>query len=88
MPKLVCDRPADSEQVEYYTLVGLPGNPRSPLSSNLKYGVEYDLKDISPGTYNLRVSACNAWKCSLPSPLEFTIPKPPSLPVKLRISFI
>jgi hypothetical protein len=28
MPKFVCDAPDASEQVEYYTLVGLPGDPQ------------------------------------------------------------
>ena len=86
MPKLVCDRPTD--QVDYYTLVGLPGDPQSPLSENIDYGLEYELNGLSPGTYNLMVSACNTWSCSLTVPFDFTVPEPPSQPIGLDILFI
>jgi len=87
MPYLICERPPESEGVKYYTIAGLPGNPQSPLSMDTNFGVHYDLKDIAPGTYNIRVSACNDWQCSLPSPLDFTVPEPPSVPIGLGISW-
>ena len=85
MPYLVCDRPPVAEGVEYYTIVGLPGNPQSPLSTDTTVGVKYDLKDVPPGAYSLKVSACNKWQCSLPAPFDFTVPAKPSQPTGLVI---
>jgi len=87
MPHLTCDRPRPEENVKYYTIVGLPGNPQSNLSDDERYGVYYDLEGLAPGTYSIKVSACNDWQCSLPSPLVFTVPEPPSQPNGLSISF-
>ncbi len=87
MPFIVCDKPAASEQVKYYTMAGLPGNPQAPLSSNPLYGVEYDIASLPPGTYELQCSACNDWACSLPSPLSFTVPEKASVPGNLRLAF-
>lgn len=82
---LVCDTPSSSEQVEYYTLVGLPGNPAALLDSTGEYGFKYDLSYLDPGIYNLMVSACNEWSCSLSVPFDFTRPENPSSPSSLRI---
>lgn len=87
MPYLVCDPPLPEEQVEYYTIVGLPDNPQAPLSDDPAYGVKYDITDVPPGTYTLQVSACNKWSCSLPAPFDFIVPEPPSVPVGLSILF-
>ena len=86
MPTLICDRPPALEQVKYYTIAGLPGDPTSPLSDNPDYGVEHDLGEIEPGSYSIRVSACNDWKCSLPTPFDFTVPDTPSQPLNLDIT--
>lgn len=85
MAKLICDRPPENEQIKYYTIAGLPGDPTSPLSENPEYGVEFDLTDIPSGSYSIRVAACNDWQCSLPSPLDFTVPERASVPVNLHI---
>lgn len=85
MPFLVCDMPAASEMVSYYTIAGLPGNPTSPKLADGSYGFSFDLKDIPPGTYSIRCSACNEWGCSLPSPLEFTKPQNALAPSGLRL---
>ena len=85
MPFIVCDRPAEAEQVKYYTMAGLPGNPVSPLSDDQEFGVKYDVTALPPGTYELRCSACNDWACSLPSPLSFTVPEKASEPENLRL---
>lgn len=85
MPKLVCDRPNPAENISYYTIAGLPGNPTTPLSDNGSFGIEYDISDLPPGEYTVRVSACNEWQCSLPAPLDFTALPVPSLPTGLRI---
>lgn len=87
MPKLICDKPAQSEQVTYYTLAGLPGDPRVDHDPVLGNGLNYELNWLPPGLYSLRASACNAWQCSLPSPLDFTVPEAPSQPAGLSISF-
>jgi len=85
MPKLVCDQPTD--QVDYYTLAGLPGNPMVDRNPEGPYGFEYELTGIPRGSYSLTVSACNTWSCSLPAPLEFTVPEAPSQPLGLSILF-
>ena len=85
MPTLVCDPPAPSEAVRYYTMAGLPNNPEAPISINPAFGVEYDISDLPAGAYSVKVSACNDWACSLPSPLDFTVPEKASIPVGLRI---
>lgn len=88
MPHLVCARPSDEEQVEHYTIAGLPGDPVVPVSDDPEYGLNYDISDLPEGTYSIRVSACNKWQCSLPAPLEFTVPGTPSQPTGLDISFV
>jgi hypothetical protein len=85
MPFLVSDPPVPSDNVSYYTIVGLPGNPTAPVDPTGQYGVKYDVTDVPPGTYSLMVSACNAWECSLPAPFDFTRPNAPTSPVGLRI---
>ena len=85
MPFLVCDRPPAGEGVEYYTIAGLPGDPEVQLSDLPEYGLKYNLSDLPPGTYNVRMSACNQWVCSLPAPLEFTVLETPSTPLGLNI---
>ena len=82
---LVCDVPDPSEQVEYYTLVGLPDNPTAPVDPNGEYGFKYDLSYLAPGTYSLMVSACNSWQCSIAAPFEFAVPETPSSPLNLRL---
>jgi hypothetical protein len=86
MPKLVCDMPPDAEQVKYYTIAGLPGNPTTPKLATGPYGFEYDLASLLPGTYSIRCSACNDWACSLPSPLDFTVPEKATAPLNLRLA--
>lgn len=85
MPLLVCDTPSDN--VEYYTLAGLPDDPRVERDPENTYGFQYELGGLPPGTYSMRVSACNAWTCSLPAPLEFTVPDTLSQPTGLNILF-
>lgn len=87
MPFLVCDMPPAAEQVEYYTIAGLPGNPTSPKLTAGEFGFKYDLKDVPPGNYSIQCSACNQWSCSLPAPLEFTVLKSPLVPTQLRLVF-
>lgn len=82
---LVCDPPSPAEDVKYYTLVGLPGNPQAPIDPTGTYGFKYDLSYLSPGTYSLMVSACNDWACSLEVPFDFARPEDPSSPSNLRI---
>lgn len=86
MPYLVCDMPPAAEQVEYYTIAGLPGNPTSPKLDTGEFGFKFDLKDVPPGTYTIQCSACNQWSCSLPSPLEFTVLAKPLAPSRLRLA--
>jgi len=85
MPKLVCDQPTDV--VDYYTLAGLPGDPQVDRLPTGPHGFEYELQGLPPGQYSLRCSACNQWTCSLPAPLDFTVPEAPLPPVGLFISF-
>ena len=87
MPYLVCDMPPAAEQVEYYTIAGLPGNPQSPKLATGEYGFKYDVSALVPGTYTIQCSACNQWSCSLPSPLVFTVPEKPIAPSSLRLEF-
>lgn len=87
MPKIVCDPPRPEEQVEYYTFVGLPGNPQSPRSANPEYGCEHDVTDLQSGEYSLMVSACNKWKCSLATPFAFIVPEQPGQPAGFGIKF-
>lgn len=87
MPKLVCDTPDPTQEVEYYTLAGLPDSPRVDKDPTGTHGFEYELAGLPVGTYSMRVSACNAWSCSLPAPLDFTVPDSPSQPVGLNIDF-
>jgi hypothetical protein len=82
---LVCDAPDPAENVEYYTLVGLPGNPTVPADTSEGYGFKYDLSDLAPGTYSLMASACNDWGCSLEAPFGFVRPPNPSSPLNLRL---
>jgi len=87
MPYIVCDPPAASEQIKYYTMVGLPGNPRGTLDPTGQYGVRHDITSLPPGKYELMCSACNDWACSLPSPLSFTVPEKAFVPANLRLVF-
>jgi hypothetical protein len=87
MPKLVCDVPDPNQNVEYYTLAGLPNDPRVEKDPVGAYGFQYELAGLPPGPYSMRVSACNTWSCSLPSPLDFTVPESPLPPTGLNISF-
>jgi hypothetical protein len=87
MPKLVCDTPDASQNVDYYTLAGLPGDPRVDKDPIGAFGFQYELSGLAAGTYSMRVSACNSWSCSLPAPLDFTVPDPPSKPAGLIINF-
>lgn len=87
MPKLVCDMPPAAEQVKYYTIAGLPGDPTSPKLDTGPHGFEYDLSGLPPGTYSIRCSACNDWTCSLPSPLDFSVPEPAGEPLNLHLVF-
>jgi hypothetical protein len=87
MPRLVCDMPPAVEQVKYYTIAGLPGNPTAPKLETGDYGFEYDLTSVPPGVYSIRCSACTDWACSLPSPLDFTVPENASAPLNLRLAF-
>lgn len=96
MPKLVCDPPPEGDSVEYYTLAGLPGDPTIQLTDALvpatgemlAHCLLYDLSTLEPGAYQVRVSACNQWTCSLPAPLGFTVPEKPSTVAGLDIMFI
>lgn len=87
MPFLVCDMPPAAEQVEYYTIAGLPDNPTSPKLADGEFGFKYDLASLVPGTYSVQCSACNQWSCSLPSPLVFTVPEKAGAPSRLRLDF-
>lgn len=86
MPFIVCNKPDASEQVKYYTMAGLPGNPRAEAYTGPEYGVKYDIADLPTGTYELQCSACNDWQCSLPAPLSFTVPEKASVPSNLRLA--
>ena len=82
---LVCDMPDPAEEVEYYTLVGLPGNPQVPADITGEYGFKYDLSNLESGTYSLMVSACNDWACSIEVPFGFVKPLNPLSPLNLRL---
>jgi len=91
MPKLVCSKSLESEQVTYYTIEGFSGGEFTevPASSNPEYGFEYDVSSLSPGKYTVKAHACNPWQCSIASaPLDFTVPETPLQPTGLNISFI
>jgi hypothetical protein len=79
--------PLATEQVEYYTIAGLPGNPQSPKLETGEYGFKFDLQDVPSGTYSVQCSACNQWACSLPSPLVFTRPENALAPANFRLLF-
>lgn len=83
--KLVCDMPPTTEQVDYYTLAGLPGDPRVDKLPTGPYGFEYELADLPEGEYTVMCSACNSFQCSLPAPLVFNALPMPAVPVGLRI---
>ena len=85
MPRLICDMPPGSEEVTYYTLAGLPGDPRVDKLEVGPYGFEYELAGLSEGEYTVMCSACNAFQCSYPAPLVFTALPAPLHPVGLRI---
>ena len=85
MPYLVCDPPAPADQVQYYTIVGLPGNPQAQIDPTGQYGFKYDLSSVPAGTYSLMVSACNQWECSLAAPFDFIRPSQPAVPTGLRV---
>jgi len=82
---LACDAPDPAENVEYYTIAGIPGNPRAEKDPTGEYGFKYDLSDIPAGEYSIRCSACNTQQCSLPSPLDFTALGRPGQPTGLVI---
>jgi hypothetical protein len=87
MPRLISDKPSATEEVKYYTLVGLPGDPRVDYDPAGTYGVDFELAGLAEGSYSLQVSACNDWQCSLPAPFDFTVPAAPLQPVGLGILF-
>lgn len=84
---LVCDEPNVSENVKYYTVLGLGVAPMTvPASPEVEYGFKLDLSFLAPGAYNVRAMACNDWSCSIESsPFEFSVPEKPSIPVGLRM---
>jgi len=82
---LVCDAPPQSENIEYYTIAGIPGDPRAEYDTSGQYGFRYDLSGVPAGEYSIRCSACNSQQCSLPSPLEFTALGRPGQPTGLAI---
>lgn len=85
MAHLVCDKPNPAEEVKYYTIVGLPGNPQVPYDPALnEYGIYYNIDAVPDGEYNIQVSACNDLYCSLPAPFLFT-KTTPLAPVNLRV---
>jgi hypothetical protein len=88
MPKLACDQPSPDQIVDYYTIAGIPGDPRVDRLRTGPHGFEYELKDLPSGAYSIQCSACNKWTCSLPAPLEFTVPEQPTTPTGLSILFI
>lgn len=93
--KLVCDAPSQSENVEYYTIVSVDGQfeavqvprliePSTNEPSN-EYGFVWDFSHLAPGGYNIMVSACNQYECSIDVPFELTRPAVPSPPAGLRV---
>ena len=82
--KLVCDRPSPQQNVLYYTLVGLPGDPTVDKLSTGPYGFEYDLSQVPVGEYSVMVSACDYTQCSLPAPILIPIVPPPESPANVR----
>ena len=86
MPFIVCDKPRPEENVKYYTMAGLPGNPQAEAYAGPEYGVRHDVTSLPPGVYTLQCSACNDWACSIPSPLSFTVPEKASVPLNLRLA--
>lgn len=93
MPYLVCDEPAQEENVTHYTIRGLgAGGFADPLTvpawPGSDYGFKLDISGLAPGSYTVRASACNQFQCSIDSdPFECTVPAAPSAPRGLRISF-
>ena len=85
MPMLVCDAPNPIEDVKYYTLAGIPGNPRVNKDETGQYGFKHDLGGLAPGDYSIMASACNDFTCSLPSPLAISVPNRPSVPTGLTV---
>lgn len=90
MPFLVCDEPAASENVTYYTVRGLGGGGfadpcTTPATVAATEGFKLDLSSLKPGSYTVKANACNAYQCSLESaPFVFTVPGAPSPPTNLR----
>lgn len=84
---LVCDEPNASEDVKYYTVLGLGPAPMTvPASPDPLLGFKLDLGFLQPGAYTVRAVACNDWLCSLESaPFDFTVPERPATPVGLRM---
>ena len=85
MPTLVCDPPNPIEDVKYYTLAGLPGNPRVNKDETGQYGFKHDLSGLATGDYSIQASACNDYTCSLPSPLAISVPNRPTAPIGLTV---
>lgn len=89
---LVCDPPPDGENVEYYVIVGLPGDPHvyrlindEGTDYSKEYGFKCDLSDVPAGSYDVMVSACNAHLCSLAAPFTVELLGKPSAPTGLRL---
>jgi hypothetical protein len=88
MPYLVCDEPNASENVKYYTVLGLGAQPmRVPASPEPEHGFKLDLSFLETGFYTVRAMACNDFACSLESnPFAFSVPERPQPPAGLSIS--
>lgn len=85
---LTCDEPNASENVKYYTVLGLgPAAMTVPATvGDPANGFKLDLGFLQPGAYTVKAMACNDWQCSLESsPFVFTVPEKPSIPTGLNI---
>jgi hypothetical protein len=84
---LVCDEPNASENVKYYTVLGIGAEPMIvPASVEADHGFKLDISFLTPGVYIVRAMACNDWACSIESsPFEFSVPERPSIPTGLRM---
>lgn len=65
-PYLICD---PQTGVVGYTLAGIT---TESIAAQTDGSLKYDLSSIAAGTYNVQVSACNVWGCSVAVPFVFT----------------